>query len=503
MATIQHIRGTTTQWAASTYILAEAEIGIEIDNTDNTIIVGAKVGNGIELWSALDYLGGGGTAENGIPAGGTIGQILAKETNTDYDAIWIDNYATQVKHEVKLGESIAKGQAVYVSSANGTNMIVSKASNATEATSSKVLGLIETGGVTNDFVKVVTEGLISGLDTSSATAGDPVWLGTSGNLIFGLSAKPVAPAHLVYIGAVTRVQSENGEIFVNVQNGFEFRELHDVLVESPADNEIMAYDNASSLWKNQTAAEAGLATTEQGNPSGAIIMYGGSSAPSGWLTCDGSLVSRTTYSALFGIIGTTFGIGDGSTTFALPDMRGRVPVGVESGSYSGSPRNPNNNTLGSSAGVDSTQLTTSHIPSHVHGGTAESSGSHSHTVTGTTTTDGSHSHGGVTGSALGNHSHTVPNRTIVPGSSAGNVFESWSSGNTTSRTHNTSNSDLSHTHTIGADGSHSHTLSSGATNSTGAHTHTVATDGGTLLSATPTAVDNRQPYLVLNYIIKT
>jgi len=63
-------------------------------------------------------------------------------------AIWIDNYAVQIKHEVKLGESIAKGQAVYVSSASGTNMIVSKASNASEPTSSKTMGLLETGGVT-------------------------------------------------------------------------------------------------------------------------------------------------------------------------------------------------------------------------------------------------------------------------------------------------------------------------------------------------------------------
>jgi hypothetical protein len=76
-----------------------------------------------------------------------------------------------------------------------------------------------------------------------------------------LANKPVAPAHLVFIGVVTRAQSNNGEIFVKPQNGFELHELHDVLIESPADNEVMAYDSASGLWKNQTAAEAGLATS--------------------------------------------------------------------------------------------------------------------------------------------------------------------------------------------------------------------------------------------------
>jgi hypothetical protein len=197
----------------------------------------------------------------GIPTGGDAGQILAKLDGTDYNTTWIDNYAnwtSQVKHEVKLGEAIAKGQAVYVSSADGTNMIVSKASNATEATSSKTLGLLELGGSTNAKVKLIAEGLLSGLDTSTATAGDPVWLGTAGNLIYGLTNKPVAPAHLVFIGVVTRAQSSNGEIFVKPQNGFEFNELHDVLIQSPADNEVMAYDSASSLWKNQTLEEAGI-----------------------------------------------------------------------------------------------------------------------------------------------------------------------------------------------------------------------------------------------------
>jgi hypothetical protein len=157
-----------------------------------------------------------------------------------------------LRHQVKLGEAINKGQAVYVSSADGTNMIVSKASNVTDLTSSKTLGLIETSGVTNDQVNVVTEGLLAGLDTSTATAGDPVWLGTNGNLIFGLVNKPSAPAHLVFIGVVTRVQSVNGEIFVKVQNGFEVEELHDVAISSIANKNLLMYEAATSLWKNKT-----------------------------------------------------------------------------------------------------------------------------------------------------------------------------------------------------------------------------------------------------------
>jgi hypothetical protein len=186
-------------------------------------------------------------------------------------------YTAVLKHDVRLNGSIAKGQAVYVSSSNGTNMIVSKASNASEATSSKTLGLLETGGTNNALVKIVTEGLLAGLDTSTAgTEGDPVWLGTDGNLIYGLLNKPVAPAHLVFIGIVTRKNANNGEIFVKVQNGFELKEIHDVLIDTPADNEVLAFDDFSGLWINQTAVEAGLidtSATEQ-TKAGNLIIEG-------------------------------------------------------------------------------------------------------------------------------------------------------------------------------------------------------------------------------------
>ena len=64
--------------------------------------------------------------------------------------------------------------------------------------------------------------------------------------------------------------------------------------------------------------------------TGSIQMYAGSTAPSGWLICDGSAVSRDDYANLFSVIGTTYGAGDGSTTFNIPNLKGRVPVGLDS-----------------------------------------------------------------------------------------------------------------------------------------------------------------------------
>jgi len=207
-----------------------------------------------------------------LPVGGTTGQILAKIDNTNYNTEWIDNYTGTVKHTVKAGVALTKGQAVYVSSADGTNMIVSKASNATESTSSKTMGLIAQSLSVNGTGFVVTEGLLSGLDTSSAQAGDPVWLGTDGNLLFGLANKPYAPNHLVYIGVVTRAQQNNGEIFVNVQNGFELNEIHNVQITStPSDNTVLAYEASTSLYKMKSIATLlGYTPYDSSNPAGYI-----------------------------------------------------------------------------------------------------------------------------------------------------------------------------------------------------------------------------------------
>jgi hypothetical protein len=189
----------------------------------------------------------------GVAAGGTEGQILAKIDGVDYNTEWIDNYTSTVKHEVKAGVALTAGQAVYVTGSTGgagTNMIVGKASNASEATSSKTLGLVAQNLNINEFGFVVTEGLLDGIDTSSATIGDPVWLGTNGNLIFGLINKPYAPAHLVYLGTVTRVQQNNGEIFVHVQNGFEIKEIHDVVATSPQSGDTLIYNAVNQLWES-------------------------------------------------------------------------------------------------------------------------------------------------------------------------------------------------------------------------------------------------------------
>jgi hypothetical protein len=187
-------------------------------------------------------------------ANGSAGQVLSSNGST---VSWVNEttVASDVQNEVKAGVAINKGQAVYVTGADGTNIIVGLASNTTEATSSKTLGLLNATVAINGFADVVQIGRLAGLNTSAATVGDPVWLGTNGNLIYGLANKPYAPAHLVFIGVVTRVNSNNGEIFINVQNGFELNEIHDVDIKTnvPINGDVLGYDG--TLWVNKTIAE--------------------------------------------------------------------------------------------------------------------------------------------------------------------------------------------------------------------------------------------------------
>jgi microcystin-dependent protein len=96
---------------------------------------------------------------------------------------------------------------------------------------------------------------------------------------------------------------------------------------------------------------------------GDVKMTARSTAPTGWLLCDGSAISRTTFASLFAAIGTTYGVGDGATTFNLPNMSGRVPVGV--GTATGA-AGATAHTLGQKAGEETHQLSVAELAAHAH-----------------------------------------------------------------------------------------------------------------------------------------
>lgn len=124
---------------------------------------------------------------------------------------------------------------------------------------------------------------------------------------------------------------------------------------SPGDilaNQIVTLQHDGTFWQIMSQIPSERA--------GRIALYAGSNLHTGWFRCDGSAVSRTTYSTLFAVIGTIYGSGDGSTTFNLPDFRGRVPVGEGSGA------GLTTRALGSKAGEENHILTVSELAPHSH-----------------------------------------------------------------------------------------------------------------------------------------
>lgn len=213
-------------------------------------------------------------------------------------------------------------------------------------------------------------------------------------------------------------------------------------------------------------------------PIGTVVPYMFPSAPVGFLICDGSILSRTGYADLFalansaGLIGTVFGAGDGSTTFSLPDMRGRTIVGVGT--------NADVSTLGASDNLTVASRTPKHthdVPAHYHGkGTLAigASGSHDHTQAGhshTVTDSGgftpSVSNIAATAGGVGYYARSQPAGQIL--------YTNTQTPTINSNTHSHTNSDF--TGSVGATGGSS---------------------GDSSLATTTTTV----PYIALNYIIK-
>ena len=234
-------------------------------------------------------------------------------------------------------------------------------------------------------------------------------------------------------------------------------------------------------------------------PVGSGLLWYSGTPPSKYLLCDGTAISRTTYAQLFSILGTTYGIGDGSTTFNLPDLRQRFPIG-QATSGTG-------NSLGDTGGAIDHDHS---VPAHYHSaGTLANTtdGAHTHSINHDHASFTSAGSGTLTTSATGGHAHAI---TIWRNSATGDnsgipAYESSIPGMTTGNTSTAAVGD--HSHTIA---SHTHSIDvpnfSGTSGSAGDHTHTISgsagNTGGVDGDSAMTSGTNNPPFLVVNYIIK-
>lgn len=238
-----------------------------------------------------------------------------------------------------------------------------------------------------------------------------------------------------------------------------------------------------------------VAGTPSGIPAGVMAPYAGTAAPSGWMLCDGSAVSRATFSALFTALGTAFGAGDGSTTFNVPDTRSRSLMGVGTGAGLTA------RALAATGGTETVTLDNTMLPSHNHGAvtgstTPGSISSASTIATGSIGVVGDHQHGAGLGVDEG------VTYTMAAGGSTNNSgrfsYANTGGSGVTTTSYTGPESDALGL-TDGA-GSHNHAFSGiGHTHSVpgSAHTHVVSSQGAN------GPVPNIHPWLATNFIIKT
>jgi len=279
-------------------------------------------------------------------------------------------------------------------------------------------------------------------------------------------------------------------------------------------------------------------------PVGGLMPYAGATSPEGWLLCDGTAINRTTYANLFALIGTTYGSGNGTTTFNVPDMRSRMPMGAGAGTGLTS------RALAATGGAESVVIASGNLPLHTHSiahdHASATSGAqsvdHSHSVnppnTGSTTGSADHSHSidppnASSGTVSSDHSHSTDSSShwhaiyYVTDAASGTAKARATAAGTTlgnpgatsmeSHSHGTGGISANHYHTtdVGAFDSagqsvgHTHNTDIAAFDSAGAsvgHTHAVDlpnftgnSDNGGFAN---TALATMNPFLAVNYIIK-
>lgn len=447
----------------------------------------------------------------------------------------------------QTGAQIDKGTVVRFDGALGASGHLKMAPFLADGTypSEYIMGITAHDIPDGDDGYVVHFGAVRGVDTSVWTDGAVVY--ASPTVTGGLtSTTPSAPNNIILVAAVVKSHAQNGELFVRPTLAANILNNEGIVYTNLADNDVLAYNSTAGVFENTSSLDLTTLTTtgdvtvggtlsvSGATPIGALMPYVGSTAPdSFWLICDGAAVSRTTYATLFAIVGTTYGSGNGSTTFNLPNLKGRTVVGYDSGQTEF-------NALGKTGGEKTVTLATTQIPAHSHPVTIDNSSSlnHRHSIehnhgSFTSGSGSSHSHSGTFASSGHYHSWRMAFHDYYyknAGANAGMISYgayrwhngSWGSGQnltTNTSTVNTSSTYASVDHAVfysdgttagpsntagvGDESSHSHSVdppnytgNSGYSDLT--HSHTGSTtdtgDGG--------SHNNLQPYMALNYLIK-
>lgn len=200
--------------------------------------------------------------------GGGGGDMLKATYDVDNNGIVDNTEAISIIGRNSTGVTLYKGTIVYILGSTGNRPNFVKAQANSEGTSAGTFGVIRNDISNNSDGYVTVLGHLDNLDTRSIATnpftsdtlvdGDNVYLSptTAGYIT---NVKPSAPNHLVYIGTVVRTSPTLGTIVYRIQNGFELQELHNVAINGVTNNQLLAYESATSLWKNKSITTADIA----------------------------------------------------------------------------------------------------------------------------------------------------------------------------------------------------------------------------------------------------
>lgn len=270
---------TGTQWkqiagsGGATYIAGtgidiDANDTISIDTVPRLIFFSDQTysgGIGALRWNDTD-----GTLDLGLK-GGNVTLQVGQELNQ------------LVKHADNSG--LTEGKVVYITGSSGDNKTVRYARADAEATSANTFGLMTETVTGGNKAFCTTFGLVRDINTSNLAEGKAVWLSkdTAGAMT---GVRPTAPNHAVFIGFCVKAHATTGSVFVNVQNGYELDELHNVYVPSPTNGQVLTYVSGNSRWEAATVADQSATnelqtlsvasnTATLSNSGGSVTIAGG------------------------------------------------------------------------------------------------------------------------------------------------------------------------------------------------------------------------------------
>jgi hypothetical protein len=239
-----YIKSTITNYVPYTGATSDVNLGefgiqlgnLEFDNTPTNIPTTA----GSVVWNDTD-----GTLDLKLKGGNVTLQIGQEQ---------VSRVVNKTATNITLLES--NYQAVRVTGAQGQRLKVDLALATSDLLSAETIGLVTERIANNQEGFITTSGLVRGINTTGSLQsetwadGDVLYLSptTAGNIT---NVKPTAPNHMVIIGYVVYAHVNQGTIFVKVDNGYELDELHNVLINSVANNDVLTYESSTSLWKNK------------------------------------------------------------------------------------------------------------------------------------------------------------------------------------------------------------------------------------------------------------